>query len=100
MFLKRNKNVISVVEALTQIAAGFKPLGLETISIDQALGRALGKDVASRITHPPVAVSSMDGYAIRAEDAKGVPFELFLSWNDIIVPATKASVSLLFINFL
>ena len=76
VFLKRNKNVISVVEALTQIAAGFKPLGLETISIDQALGRALGKDVASRITHPPVAVSSMDGYAIRAEDAKGVPFEL------------------------
>ncbi len=74
--MKRNKNVISVVEALAKVATGFKPLGLETISIDQALGRALGKDVASRITHPPVAVSSMDGYAIRSEDVKSVPCEL------------------------
>ena len=68
--------MISVVEALAKVAAGFKPLGLETISIDQALGRALGKDIASRITHPPVAVSSMDGYAVRAEDVQSVPCEL------------------------
>ncbi|MDE0994322.1 MAG: molybdopterin molybdenumtransferase MoeA, partial [Rhodospirillales bacterium] len=65
--------MISVVDALAKVAAGFKPLGLETISIDQALGRALGEDVASRITHPPVAVSSMDGYAVRAEDVQTVP---------------------------
>ena len=68
--------MISVVDALAKVAAGFKPLGLETISIDQALGRALGEDVASRITHPPVAVSSMDGYAVRAEDVQTVPCKL------------------------
>lgn len=68
--------MISVVEALAKVAAGFKPLGQETISIDQALGRALAEDVASRITHPPVAVSSMDGYAVRAEDVQNVPCEL------------------------
>ena len=68
--------MISVVEALAKVAAGFKPLGFETISIDQALGRALAEDIASRITHPPVAVSSMDGYAVRAEDVQNVPCDL------------------------
>lgn len=68
--------MISVEEALAKVTAGFKPLSRETISIDQALGRALGEDVASRMTHPPTAVSAMDGFAVRAEDIATVPCEL------------------------
>ncbi len=68
--------MISVEEALAKVTAGFKPLSLETISIDQALGRALGEDVASRMTHPPTAVSAMDGFAVRTADIATVPCEL------------------------
>jgi len=68
--------VISVEDALARVRDGFHPLGIETISIDQALGRALAEDVASRLSHPPVAVSSMDGYAVRSEDVSAVPCTL------------------------
>lgn len=68
--------MISVEDALAKVRDGFRPLGVETISIDQALGRALAEDVASRLSHPPVAVSSMDGYAVRYEDVTSVPCTL------------------------
>jgi len=68
--------MISVEQALENVKAGLSPIGCETITIDQALGRVLGKDVASRVTQPPKNVSSMDGYAVRAEDVAVVPVTL------------------------
>ncbi len=68
--------MISVEQALENTRAGFAPIGCETISIDQALGRVLVENVASRVTQPPKDVSSMDGYAVRAEDVANVPVTL------------------------
>ena len=66
----------SVEQALENVKAGLSPVGCETIAIDQALGRVLGEGVASRVTQPPKDVSSMDGYAVRAEDVATVPVTL------------------------
>jgi len=68
--------MISVEQALQTIRAGFSPIGCETVSLDQALGRTLGENVASRVTQPPKDVSAMDGYAVRAEDVVNVPVTL------------------------
>jgi len=68
--------MISVEQALDNVRAGFTPIGCETVSIDQALGRVLGENVASRVTQPPKDVSSMDGYAVRAADVATVPVTL------------------------
>ncbi len=68
--------MISVEEALTKVCQGFSPLGVEAISIEHALGRVLAEDVASRLSHPPVAVSAMDGYAVRGMDVSDAPCTL------------------------
>jgi len=68
--------MISVEQALDNVRAGFTAIGCETVSIDQALGRVLGENVASRVSQPPKDVSSMDGYAVRAADVATVPVTL------------------------
>ena len=68
--------MISVAEALERITGAFAPLALETVALSDALGRALGEDVVARMTQPPVAVSAMDGYAVRAEDTAAPPVTL------------------------
>lgn len=60
--------MISVEEALRRILGAFAPLPPEQVGLDQALGRALAIDVVARVTQPPVAVSAMDGYAVRGAD--------------------------------
>jgi len=68
--------VIPVEEALTRIRTGFAPLPAETVSLADALGRVLAEDVAARATQPPVDVSAMDGYAVRAADLGSLPARL------------------------
>ncbi len=51
-------------------------MGTERVGLAGALGRVLAEDVASRLTHPPAAVSAMDGYAVRAADVASVPVTL------------------------
>src|SRR5437867_10462678 len=41
-----------------------------------ALGRVLAEPIVSRATIPPWPNSSMDGYAVRAQDTTGEPVEL------------------------
>ncbi|MHA1537518.1 MAG: molybdopterin molybdotransferase MoeA, partial [Alphaproteobacteria bacterium] len=60
-------------EALARITGAFAPLAAEQVGLTNALGRVLAEDVVSRVTQPPVAVSAMDGYAVRAEDVAKVP---------------------------
>lgn len=60
--------MISVEEALGRILAAFAPLPPEQVGLDRALGRVLAADVIARVTQPPVAVSAMDGYAMRGAD--------------------------------
>jgi molybdopterin molybdotransferase len=68
--------MISVEQATARILAAFAPLPAETVSIADALGRALAEDVAARVTQPPADVSAMDGYAVRATDIAAVPVTL------------------------
>lgn len=68
--------MISVEEARRRICAAFQPLAAEQVTLDRALGRVLATDVAARVTQPPVAVSAMDGYAVRAGDVASAPVRL------------------------
>ena len=45
-----------------------KPVGSETISLTEALGRILAEDVRASRDVPPFDRSAVDGYAVRAED--------------------------------
>ncbi|MCW2236739.1 molybdopterin molybdotransferase MoeA [Azospirillum canadense] len=60
--------MISVAEARARILAAFAPLPAETVALPDALGRVLAEPVVARLTQPPFAASSMDGWAIRAAD--------------------------------
>jgi molybdopterin molybdotransferase len=48
--------MISVDEARQRIAAAMRPVGVEVVPLDHALGRVLAEDVAARVSQPPVAV--------------------------------------------
>lgn len=67
---------LSVTEALARVTAGFSLLSAEQVALPDALGRVLAEDVAARLTQPPKAVSSMDGYAVQAADVASVPVTL------------------------
>ncbi len=62
--------MISVDEAVQRVVAGFLKLPGETVSIADAAGRVLAEPVTARLDQPPLPVSSMDGYAVRAGDAQ------------------------------
>ncbi len=63
-----NPGLLPVADAFARITGAFAPLPAEDVALTEALGRVLAEDVTARRTQPPVAVSSMDGYAVRAED--------------------------------
>lgn len=68
--------MLSVEAAEARIVAAFSPLKSERVEISHALGRVLAEDAVARLTQPPFDVSSMDGYAVRAQDAANAPAQL------------------------
>jgi molybdopterin molybdotransferase len=62
--------MISVDEAVERITRGFAPLSGETIALSDGLDRVLARDAVATFDHPPAPMSAMDGYAVRAEDAR------------------------------
>ncbi len=68
MFLS---NLMPVKEAQKIINSSLKTVGVEEISLDDAHLRVLAEDVTSLLNSPPFKRSSMDGYAIQAEDTFG-----------------------------
>lgn len=68
--------MLTVAEARARIVAAFHALGVEQVSVADALGRVLAADVTARVTQPPAAVSAMDGYAVRAADLVTIPARL------------------------
>lgn len=62
---------LTVAEASAHMLAGATPLGSETVPLLEALGRVLTADVSSTVFLPPWDNSSMDGFAVRAEDVRG-----------------------------
>ncbi len=73
---KPKNNMISVAEALAKVTGGVKLVSAQQVALPDALGRVLASDIAARLTHPPAAVSAMDGYAVRAADVADVPATL------------------------
>lgn len=66
-------DLLPVDDARQRIVGAVQPLPVETISLANARGRTLAKDIVARVTQPPVAVSAMDGYAVCAGDVQTVP---------------------------
>jgi putative molybdopterin biosynthesis protein len=54
-----------------QEALTLQPLGAETVSLDEALGRVLAGDVLSAVDVPSFDRSNVDGFAVRAETTFG-----------------------------
>jgi molybdopterin molybdotransferase len=84
--------MISVEEALARVMSAFSPMPAEQVALADALGRVLAEDVTARLTQPPVAVSTMDGYAVRARDVANAPVTLKVVGE---APAGKAYDGLL-----
>ncbi len=61
----------SVQEALELMMPAFAPVGTERLTLEGARDRYLAEDLAARADLPPFDNSSMDGYAVRAEDTAG-----------------------------
>jgi molybdopterin molybdotransferase len=66
------RNLTRVDDALRKLfdALTEQDLHLETLDVQRALGRYLGRDVVANEYLPPVDRAVMDGYAVRAEDVK------------------------------
>ncbi|MDA8126496.1 MAG: molybdopterin molybdotransferase MoeA [Deltaproteobacteria bacterium] len=67
--------MISYEEALQTILGAISPLGLEKVSLFDALDRVIGEDIFAGRAIPPKDNSAMDGYALRAEDTVGASKE-------------------------
>lgn len=61
--------VISSKDALAIIHREATARGQEIVSLAQSGGRVLAQDLAAKRTQPPIAVSAMDGFALRAADS-------------------------------
>ncbi len=61
--------MISVTEARARILEPLRATPAESVALATAWGRVLATPVVARLTQPPVDVSAMDGYAVRAADA-------------------------------
>ncbi len=60
--------MLQLEEALAQILAALPPPTPERVPLSEAHGRVLSERVLASIDLPPFDNSSMDGYAVRAED--------------------------------
>ncbi len=68
--------MIPVAEARARILQTLEPTPAEQVALADGLGRVLAHDVTARRTQPPLAVSAMDGYAVRAADVESLPAQL------------------------
>lgn len=75
--------MISVEDALAAVLAAMRPMPAEVVALPAAHGRVLAEDLAARRSQPPVAVSAMDGYAVRAGDVAEVPVRLAVTGRSL-----------------
>jgi molybdopterin molybdotransferase len=61
--------LISIERAQAIVLQTARPLGTETMGVEEALGRVLGADLRAAGDVPPFACSAMDGYALTAGPA-------------------------------
>ena len=58
--------MLSYEEALNELLQATTTLGIETVSLQDALNRTLATSISARLDHPPFPQSAMDGFAISA----------------------------------
>jgi molybdopterin molybdotransferase len=63
-----NAALLSVSEATERLLSVFQPVTTECLPLGEAYGRVLAEDIHATNDSPPFANSSMDGFALRAED--------------------------------
>jgi molybdopterin molybdotransferase len=82
--------VLTVEEAIEQILARVQPLETEQVPLLGSLGRVLAQPVVSLREIPPWPNSSMDGYALRAGDARqaGVSLRVVMQIAAGVLPST------------
>lgn len=68
--------LLPVSDAQQRILDAVPVLPAEQIPLSAGLGRVLAADVAARRSQPPMPVSAMDGYAVRAADVAALPATL------------------------
>jgi molybdopterin molybdotransferase len=64
-------NLKSVADARAAMLSAFMPLGVEDVTLADALGRVLARPLVASRDQPPFSASAMDGYAVRAADTPG-----------------------------
>lgn len=64
--------MIDFEDAKKKILSLTKVLKSETIGLEKALGRVLAEDIKAKEPIPPFSKSTMDGYAVKAEDLQSV----------------------------
>ncbi len=60
--------MIPISEAFALISETVRPIGVEIVPLQHAVGRVLHDDVVSDVDSPPHDKSVMDGYAVRSDD--------------------------------
>jgi molybdopterin molybdotransferase len=67
--------MISVDEAQIIVLSAVRPMPIERVALECALGRTLAERIQSPLDHPPWDTSAMDGYALRCADTRGASRE-------------------------
>lgn len=62
--------LLTVEQARAAVLERIQPLGVERVSLLDALGRLLAEDVAAPFDNPPLDNSAMDGFAVRGLDVR------------------------------
>ncbi len=76
-------DLIPVQEAVARLTADVEAVDVESLPLLDCLGRVLAKDVVAPHDLPPFDNSSMDGYAVRAEDVASATAETPVRLNVI-----------------
>ncbi|MBM3595975.1 MAG: molybdopterin molybdotransferase MoeA [Alphaproteobacteria bacterium] len=62
---------LTLEDAQARLIALAPLMPVETLPVDDAIGRYLATPLAARRTQPPADLSAMDGYAVRSNDVAG-----------------------------
>lgn len=71
-------SLLPVAVARARLLQDLRPVGAERLAVAAAVGRVLAADLSARVARPPLAMSAMDGYAVRSGDVAAVPADLTL----------------------
>ncbi|MEO7239865.1 MAG: molybdopterin molybdotransferase MoeA [Sphingomicrobium sp.] len=92
--------MLSLDEASAMLVADVAPVGDELVDVAQCAGRVLAADVVATRDQPGAAISAMDGFAVRDDDARsGARLRLVgnsaagAPWSGTVEPGTAVRVA-------